>query len=782
MAKRLDVFILEKNKKVLDWLLTVLDINLFSPRVIHHIEEFGVKNAPGNASIFILGLPLTGLTNQEALEQTIHRIPEIPVVVLFDSASDNEILDCIRGGAQGFIRMETLGNNLVTSVIYQAYERQGLINKEKKSKLILQNLIRNLPGFIYRSRKDENWTIEYLSDGFEALTGFSPADFIQNKKKMFEEIIHPDDQDRVWKEAQRVIKKGGNFEMEYRIITADQNEKWVWERGNFSGDKSPNDLFDGFITDITEKKYHENLMQLLTSIGEMSNQSIYASDFLTKTSQIIKNVCKNGSWAFLLPIPGTSQFTIDVATGNWENYADNEFDVNNSPYSNAFLKNRILFFDQKKDKKIFNRDDQFILAGERYFGLIPLISQNIKIALLIASRRIDFSEQEINILKTISEMITRSIERADLYQKAKKQLTHLESLHAIDQAITSIYDIQVVNNIILDQTCRDLEADAADILILNSPANILEFTGRRGFREPLIGSNRVSLTTSVAGKVLLEGKDFSISNLDENPLPFIQKFMPIENFKSYFARPLTIKGKAVGVMEVFLRKIYFPDEEWNNLFEALTTQAAVAFDSHQKYSDLQKLQLNMATSFRSTLETWSKSLELHDIESHGHIRRVTDETLGMAKRMGIKDEELPNIERGALLHDIGKLAIMDDILQKKGALTDEEWKEIKRHPDVSRELLSNVKMLEDALDIPYSHHENWDGSGYPQGLKGEEIPLAARIFAVVETYDALTSPRPYREAWSKKQAMQYLIDQKEKKYDPKVVDLFLDFLKESQNQ
>jgi HD-GYP domain-containing protein (c-di-GMP phosphodiesterase class II) len=153
--------------------------------------------------------------------------------------------------------------------------------------------------------------------------------------------------------------------------------------------------------------------------------------------------------------------------------------------------------------------------------------------------------------------------------------------------------------------------------------------------------------------------------------------------------------------------------------------------------------------------------------------------LEIAKIMGIEEDQLPNIERGALLHDIGKLAIMDGILQKKGTLTEDEWKEIKRHPEISREMLSNVTLLEDAVDIPYSHHENWDGSGYPQGLKGENIPLAARIFAVVETYDAMISPRPYRAALTKQEAIQYLIDQKGKKFDPRVVDLFLETIKTS---
>jgi HD-GYP domain-containing protein (c-di-GMP phosphodiesterase class II) len=253
--------------------------------------------------------------------------------------------------------------------------------------------------------------------------------------------------------------------------------------------------------------------------------------------------------------------------------------------------------------------------------------------------------------------------------------------------------------------------------------------------------------------------------------------MQVENFKSFFAYPMVIKGETIGVMEVYMRKVFYPDRDWDVFLEALATQAAVAYDSFKKYSELQRMQQNTSASFRSTLETWSKSLEMHDLESEGHIRRVTNDTIRLARALGMDEGKLPDIERGALLHDIGKIGIMDEILLKKGDLTDEDWKEIKRHPQIARDLLSNVKLLEDAMDIPYSHHENWDGSGYPQGLKGEEIPLPARIFAVVDTFDAMTSPRPYRNAWTKTEAIHYLIEQKGKKFDPQVVDLFIDQLK-----
>jgi HD-GYP domain-containing protein (c-di-GMP phosphodiesterase class II) len=230
-------------------------------------------------------------------------------------------------------------------------------------------------------------------------------------------------------------------------------------------------------------------------------------------------------------------------------------------------------------------------------------------------------------------------------------------------------------------------------------------------------------------------------------------------------------------MELFFRHIFYPDQEWLKFFESLATQAAVAYDSYHTFSDLQKVKQNLANTYNAALETWSKSMELTNIESRGHIQRVTSQTLKLAKELGVDENKLPNIERGALLHDIGKLGILDEILLKKGKLTDTEWHEIEKHPVIAKDLLSGVNLLKDAIDIPFCHHENWDGSGYPQGLKGQAIPMSARIFAVVETYDALLSDKPYRKAWKKEKVIEYFIKEKEKKFDPKIVDAFLSTLK-----
>lgn len=178
-------------------------------------------------------------------------------------------------------------------------------------------------------------------------------------------------------------------------------------------------------------------------------------------------------------------------------------------------------------------------------------------------------------------------------------------------------------------------------------------------------------------------------------------------------------------------------------------------------------------AYDTTLEGWAKALELRDKETEGHSRRVTETTLSVARAMGFDEEELIHIRRGSILHDIGKMGIPDGILRKNGPLTEEERSIVLKHPTTAFDLLKPISYLEKALEIPYCHHEKWDGTGYPRGLKGEGIPLAARIFAVVDVWDALSSDRPYRKAWDKEKIAQYMIAESEKHFDPKVVDVFL---------
>ena len=199
----------------------------------------------------------------------------------------------------------------------------------------------------------------------------------------------------------------------------------------------------------------------------------------------------------------------------------------------------------------------------------------------------------------------------------------------------------------------------------------------------------------------------------------------------------------------------------------------------QERLKLQEANAQLLAAYEATIEGWSHAMDLRDRETEGHSRRVAELTVKMAKRFGMSEEQIMHLRRGALLHDMGKIGIPDPILHKTGKLSDEEWVTMRKHPQLAYDMLYRVEYLRPALDIPYCHHEKWDGTGYPRGLKGEEIPVAARLFAIVDVWDALTSDRPYRPAWREAEALAYIREQSGRHFDPQVVDLFFRVFHES---
>jgi putative nucleotidyltransferase with HDIG domain len=233
------------------------------------------------------------------------------------------------------------------------------------------------------------------------------------------------------------------------------------------------------------------------------------------------------------------------------------------------------------------------------------------------------------------------------------------------------------------------------------------------------------------------------------------------------------KGQVQGVLEIFNRTPLKPSAEWREFLEALAGQAAIAIDNLSLFQDLQESNYELALAYDATIEGWSHALDLRDRETEGHTLRVTEMTIKLAQSMGIPESEMVHLRRGALLHDIGKMGVPDRILHKGGPLNAADWDVMRKHPEYAFGMLAPITYLRKAIDIPYCHHERWDGAGYPRGLSGELIPLGARIFAVVDVWDALTSDRPYRTAWPAKKALDYIRLQSGKHFDPRVVESFL---------
>jgi PAS domain S-box-containing protein len=373
--------------------------------------------------------------------------------------------------------------------------------------------------------------------------------------------------------------------------------------------------------------------------------------------------------------------------------------------------------------------------------------------------------------------ITDITERKLAEEKAQRQLHRLETLHRIDMAITAGLDMNVSLGSLLEQLLSTLAVDAAVILLHEPGRHLLRYAASRGFHSSAIQHIPLPLGYGHASLAVLEKRTVYIHDLANNPDGSVRSSsLAGEKFKSYFAIPLIVKGRVKGVLEIFHRSLLSPDQDWINFAETLANQAAITIEDTQLVDELQRSNLDLALSYDATIEGWSRALDLRDEETEGHTQRVSRMTVELAASMGMSDVEIPHIRRGALLHDIGKLGVPDSILLKPSSLNEKEWALMRLHPQFAYELLSPIEFLRLALDIPYCHHEKWDGTGYPRGLKGDQIPLAARLFAVVDVWDALRSDRPYRTRWSREKSLEYITEQSGRHFDSKVVEVFLSLI------
>jgi len=386
----------------------------------------------------------------------------------------------------------------------------------------------------------------------------------------------------------------------------------------------------------------------------------------------------------------------------------------------------------------------------------------------------ELKAEDVHLLTALAEIAGNAIHRTRLHQQTEQHVQRLSALRTIDIAITASLDLRVTLNVLLDQVVSQLRVDAASVSLLDQQTQMLEYAAGRGFRGRALVGARLRLGEGLAGRVALERAIVNLPDLRQRQTGFLRApSLAGEDFIAYFGAPLVAKGKVKGVLELFHRAPLTPGSEWLEFLETLAGQAAIAIDDAQLFSDLERSNAEMRVAYDATIAGWSRALELRDQETEGHTQRVTDLTLRLAREMGLSEAELVHLRYGALLHDIGKMGIPDSILLKPGSLTKDEWIVMCEHPALAYTMLAPIAYLRRALDIPYSHHEKWDVTGYPRGLKGEAIPLAARLFAIADVWDALRSDRPYRLAWPAEKVLEHIKSLSGRRFDPQVMEVFL---------
>lgn len=385
-----------------------------------------------------------------------------------------------------------------------------------------------------------------------------------------------------------------------------------------------------------------------------------------------------------------------------------------------------------------------------------------------------FDQNDTLFLRNICNVLSASLNRKLAEERLQQKIGHMDALRMIDLAITASLDLRITLNVLLDQVIEQLRVDAATVLLLNRHTQTLEFAAGRGLRSSVLRYTTLKLGEGHAGQAALRREVVTVQNLKADINLFGRApLFAAEEFVSYVAAPLVVKGHVEGVLEIFQRRPLRTTKEWLDFLQALAGQAAIAIHDAELFNDLERSNAELRMAYDTTLLGWSRALELRDKETQGHTQRATDTAEFLARSMGFNEADIIHIRRGSLLHDIGKMGIPDEILLKPGPLNEDEWEIMRKHPIYAYELLSPIEFLRPALDIPYCHHEKWDGSGYPRGLKGEQIPPSARIFAVVDVWDALRSDRPYRTAWEAQRVRDHIKALGGSHFDPAVLEAFL---------
>lgn len=614
---------------------------------------------------------------------------------------------------------------------------------------------------------DENGTIIWTNPAFSQLTGYAPEEAVGNNPRelvrsgmqpleFYQQLWETIRRGDVWQGTLINRRKDGSQYIEEMTITPLREDQTNITR------------YIAIKQDVTEREQHERELTVVANVSSALRVANTRSEMLPVILDQLLEQFGVDAAMLVLRHPASDEMVIELGWGKWtgatgqripsgqglsrqimnsgEVYIDNDIRTNNEVYFPA------LFEDCRCTAAVS------LLVEEQPIG-----------ALFIGSNR-EFQERDGRLLKSVADIAANALHRSTLHEQTREKVNQLNSLRIIDQAINTSLDLRVTLNVILKQSGDLLGADAMAVYIIRTHVMWLEPLAHYGFQSKEVEASRLPIGQGLAGQSILERR---IVSTPDDAAQFTEPAYILEGFKSMHCAPLLVKGHIKGVMLACFRKAFNPPPDWMDVFQTLATQSAIAIDNHELFDGLQRSTVNLAVAYNETIEGWAKALELRDQETEGHSQRVTQLAIHLANEVGIRDEALDHFMRGALLHDIGKMGIPDAILNKPGKLTEAEMDQVREHPRKAYEMLSAIKYLQPALEVPFGHHEKWDGSGYPRGLKGEDIPLSARVFAVVDVWDALTSDRPYRKAWSRQQAVEYIQQQAGSHFDPHIVEVFL---------
>jgi PAS domain S-box-containing protein/putative nucleotidyltransferase with HDIG domain len=764
--------------------------------IVYDTEGRYIKIAPTNpANLYRPPDEMQGMTLHDILpkEQADYIISMIREAIQKGQVVNGEYTLQVDGKEIWFSASASrLSDTTAILVAHDITERKRVVDKLEEERILLRTLVDNLPDRIYVKDVQGRKLIANLAD-WQASGGKRMEDVIG--KTDFD--TYPPELAEDYRALDKAVMDSGISNINREELGLDSQGNPVWVLSSKVPLRDGQGKVVGLVGighDITERKQREEVIQSRTE--ELS--ALYQLSRLLADANDLENVFELANRQAVESVHTTFACIALLEDGELVTRAvypvrvlEHEFIIGGrQPITALPVCQRVL---DKNEPVILQAGSPEVGSAEHLtlqldfaqsVCLVPLwvgdASQNLNqaLGLLIlgearGEEREPFTPEKIRLARSIGDQAAAAIRRLLLREQAGRRLQRLASLNEIDRTIASNFDLHLSLQMILKHVSEQLEADAEDVLVINDRMQTLEFAAGRGFRSPAMEGLRQRLGEGQAGQAVLTRHIVQIPDVAASGAVFAHpELMKAEGVAAYFAVPLITKGQIKGVLEVCHRTPLDPDAEWLDFLNTLAGQAAIAIDNVQLFDNLQRSTDELELAYDATIEGWSHALDLRDKETEGHTLRVTEMTVNLARTLGLGEKELVQVRWGGLLHDIGKMGVPDGILLKPGPLTAEEWVAMKKHPTFAYEMLAPIRYLRLALDIPYCHHEKWDGTGYPRGLKGEQIPLSARIFAVVDVWDALTSDRPYRKAWSEEKARQLIKTGAGTHFDPQVVKIF----------
>lgn len=795
----MDGYLIELNpawEKTLGW----KPEELKSRPYLEFVHPYDRESTGGAAQGLTVGKPAVSFTNRYRCKDGSYRwlswnsLPLLDNQLIYCVVRDvtvlketEEALQKARDELEQRVKERTLELQQANEELkYEINERLLTEKTLQESEERYRTLIENIPIGIYRNTPGLEGRFLMANPAFLKIFDIESEAELQ-KLKVTDLYANPDDRETFSDSLKRQGKVTG---YELRLKRLDGTPIWGAVTANtVRGAGGKVIYFDSTIEDITRRKEAEvslqqrlEEMEVLYKISRTLRGAEKLDEMLSLLLDETLSVLNAEAGLIRLYHPSSGELSFAAARGWFTQLKKATIKAGEGIAGAVFKTGKPYLSREFAADPLFKAPDRAQIPQGWGGVCLPIRMAEVIVGALYISAPLprEITGEELVLLTSLTEMAGAAVHRVSLHEETIRRLEQVQALRNIDMAITGSLDLRVTFQVVLDEITRLLQVDAAAILRLDPYTGMLQYEAWRGFHSADTRTINMRLGEGFGGRSAMDRKPILIPDLremDQDPVqgPLLEK----EGFYSYYAVPLIAKGFVQGVLEVFHRKPLTTNSEWLEFLETLAGQAAIAIDNAELFHKLERSNIELLQAYDTTIEGWAHAIDLRDKETEGHSRRVTDLTIRIAEKVGMRQKELAHVRRGALLHDIGKMGIPDCILLKPGKLTKDEWEIMYRHPSYAYEMLLPIAYLRPALDIPCNHHERWDGTGYPRRIKGKQIPLAARIFAVVDVYDALTSDRPYRPALSREKALDHIREQTGKHFDPEVVEVFLEEMEQA---